>query len=183
MTLEEFLSEKRPAIVEKWFQLILATYPDDTTNFLKTNKDPFRNPVGHTIFQGIEKILDELINGINIERVSPFLDNVLRVRAVQDLSPSQAVSFIFSLKSVIREEIESDKNFAASLEELRELDSRIDSLALASFDIFMKCREKIHEIRANELRRMTFRLVQRANALGGEPDVESPLKGSDNDNA
>ena len=95
MTLEQFLSEKRPAIVEKWFQLILATYPADTTNFLKTNKDPFRNPVGHTIFQGIEKILEELINGINIEQISPFLDNVLRVRAVQDLSPSQAVSFIF----------------------------------------------------------------------------------------
>jgi hypothetical protein len=183
MTLEKFLSEKKPAIVEKWFHLVLASYPADTTNFLKTQKDPFTNPVGHTIHQGVEKILNELIHGIDIERVSPFLDSILRVRAVQDLTASQAVSFIFSLKSVIREEMERDRNFSLPLDELRELDSRIDSLALASFDVFMKCREKLYEIKANELRRMTFRLVQRANALGGEADAESPLKGSDNDNA
>ncbi len=174
MTLETFLSEKKPAIAEKWFHLILATYPADTSNFLKNQKDRFTNPVGHTIHQGIEEILDELIHVVDIGKVSPFLDSILRVRAVQDFTPSQAVSFIFSLKSVIREELEGDKNFAVSPGELRELDSRIDSLALASFDIFERCREKLYEIKANELRRMTFRLVQRANELGGEPDAESP---------
>jgi hypothetical protein len=182
MTLEKFLSEKRPAIVEKWFHLILATYPADTKSFLKNQKDRFTNPVGHTIYQGIEKILDELADGVDVERVSPFLDNILRVRAVQDFTPSRAVSFLFSLKNVIWEEIENDKNFAVPFDELRKLESRIDSLALTSFDIFMKCREKLYDIKANELRNMTFRLVQRANAMGGENE-ESRLKGNNNDNA
>jgi hypothetical protein len=183
MTLEQFLSEKKPAIMEKWFDLILDTYPADTTSFLKKQKDRFTNPVGHTIYEGLGKILDELIHGVDIERVSPFLDGILRVRAVQDFTASRAVSFIFSLKKVVWEEMKSDKNFAVPFDELRELDSHIDSLALASFDIFMKCREKLYDIKANELRNMTFRLVQRANAMGGEPDAESAPKGSNNDNA
>jgi hypothetical protein len=174
MTLETFLSEKKPALVEKWFNLILATYPADTSNFLKNQKDRFTNPVGHTIFTGIEKIIDELVQGVDLDRVSPFLDNILRVRAVQDFTPSQAIAFIFSLKAVIREELAGDKNLVLSCDELHKLDSRIDSLALASFDIFEKCREKLYEIKADELRRMTFRLVQRANELGGEPDAVPP---------
>ena len=173
MTLETFLSEKKPAVIEKWFNLILATYPADTSSFLKNQKDRFTNPVGHTIYQGIEKILEGVAKGVDLDKVSPFLDSILRVRAVQDFSPSQAVAFIFSLKDVIRQVLAEDKDLALSCEELRTLDSRIDSLALACFDIFMKCREKLYEIRANELRNMTFRLVQRANSLGGEGDAES----------
>ncbi len=185
MTLETFLSEKKPALIEKWFNLILATYPADTSSFLKNQKDRFTNPVGHTIYQGIEKILDELAQGVDLDRVSPFLDNILRVRAVQDFTPSQAVAFIFSLKNVVREEIKGEKNLTVSCDELHKLDAHIDALALASFDIFMKCREKLYDIRANELRNITFRLVQRANALGGERDAESesPPEGSNNDNA
>jgi hypothetical protein len=185
MTLETFLSEKKPALTEKWFNLILASYPADTSRYLKNQKDRFTNPVGHTIQQGITHILDELVQGVDLDRVSPFLDNILRVRAVQDFTPSQAVAFIFSLKDVVREEIEGEKNLTVSCDELHRLDSRIDKLALASFDIFMKCREKLYEIRANELKRMTFRLVQRANELGGESDSEpaSLPEKSNNDNA
>ncbi len=185
MTLETFLSERKPALIEKWFNLILASYPADTSRFLKNQKDRFTNPVGHTIHQGIKHIFDELVQGVDLERVSPFLDNILRVRAVQDFTPSQAVSFIFSLKDVVRELMEGEKDLTVSCDELHTLDSRIDKLALASFDIFMKCREQLYEIRANELKRMTFRLVQRANAMGGEGDLKpaSPPEGSNNDNA
>jgi hypothetical protein len=45
--------------------------------------------------------------------------------------------------------------------ELLTLESRIDQLANASFDIFMKCREKLYEIRANELRNWTYRALQK----------------------
>ena len=183
MTLENFLPEKKSAILEKWFDLILNTYPADTSNFLKKQKNRFANPVGHTIYEGIEKIFDSLIQGVDLENVFPFLDNIIRVRAVQDFTPSQAISFVFSLKKVIREELESDKNVTVPYNELLDLDSRIDALAMVSFDIFIKCREKLYEIRANELRNMTFRLLQKANESGGERDTGSSPKGSNNDNA
>jgi hypothetical protein len=39
------------------------------------------------------------------------------------------------------------------MEELSALETRIDRLALLAFDCYMKCREKIYEIRLGELRR------------------------------
>jgi len=183
MTLEKFLPERKSAILEKWFDQILDTYPADTSAFLKKQKNRFANPVGHTIYEGIEKILDSLMQGADPEEVPPFLDNIIRVRAVQDFTPSQAISFIFSLKKIIRGELESDKSVTVPYNELLDLESRIDALAMVSFDIFVKCREKLYDIKANELRNMTFRLVQKANESGGERDAGSSPKGSINDNA
>ncbi len=165
MKVEKFLSEKKSEILKIWFDKILDTYPAETSNYLKKQKNRFANPVGSTIFQGIEQIFDELLGEVNPERVSPFLDNIIRVRAVQDFTASQAVSFIFSLKATIREEIEKSSNDSPSWEEMSVIDARIDKLGLLSFDIFMACREKLYDIKSNELRNMTFRLLQRANRL------------------
>jgi len=165
MKVEKFLSEKKSEILKIWFDKILDTYPAETSNYLKKQKNRFANPVGSTIFQGIEQIFDELLGEVNPERVSPFLDNIIRVRAVQDFTASQAVSFIFSLKATIREEIEKNSNDSPTWEEMSVIDARIDKLALLSFDIFMACREKLYDIKSNELRNMTFRLLQRANRL------------------
>ena len=49
--------------------------------------------------------------------------------------------------------------------ELLELESRIDELALLSFNIFMKYREKIYDLKANELKKQTFRLLNALNWL------------------
>ena len=43
-------------------------------------------------------------------------------------------------------------------EELEELDSRIDALALAAFDVHAACREKIMEIRVDSMRRRSAAL-------------------------
>ena len=165
MKLEKFLSEKKPEILKRWFDTILDTYPAETSNYLKKQKNRFANPVGSTIFQGIEQIFNELLGEVNTERVSPFLDNIIRVRAVQDFTASQAVSFIFSLKTIIREEMERSTKDPLSWQEVLVIDARVDKLALLSFDIFMSCREKLYDIKANELRNMTFRLIERANRL------------------
>ncbi len=182
MTLEKFLSEKRADVLKKWFDLVLETYPSDTSTFLRNQKNPFANPVGHAIYQGIEKILDELISPTSGEFVE-FLDNIIRVRAVQDFSPSQAISFIFSLKKVIREELGQSFQGNLPYEEVLSLESRIDALALASFDLFMKCREKLYDIKANELRNMTFRLLQKVNDIGEGEDKKNGLTESNDDNA
>jgi len=182
MTLEEFLSGKKDDVLKKWFELVLQTYPADTSTFLRSQKNPFANPVGNAIYQGIEKILDELISPASRE-FSEFLDNIIRVRAVQDFSPSQAISFIFSLKKVIREELGQSFQGSLPYEEVLSLESRIDALALSSFDLFMKCREKLYDIKANELRNSTFRLLQKVNDVGEGKDKKTGLTESTDDNA
>ncbi|MDP2167128.1 MAG: RsbRD N-terminal domain-containing protein [Thermodesulfovibrionales bacterium] len=177
MGLRDILSEKKPAILKRWFDAIVDTYPANTAEFLKSQQDRFANPVGHAISQGIEEIFDELMAGVDPERVSPFLDNILRVRAVQDFKPAEAVSFIFLLKKAIREEM---KNLnGQTLGELPELESGIDELALCAFNVYMKCREDLYTVKANELRNMTSRLLERANIIrptgGLEPETKEAV--------
>jgi hypothetical protein len=182
MTLAKFLSEKRADVLKKWFDLVLETYPADTSTFLRNQTNPFTNPVGRTIYQGIEKIFDELISPASGE-FSEFLDDIIRVRAVQDFSPSQAISFVFSLKKVVREELKQSFQGNFPDEEVLALEARIDALALSSFDLFMKCREKLYDIKANELRNMTFRLLQRVNDIGEGEEKKNGLTESNDDNA
>ncbi len=163
MRIRLLLSEKKQKILQKWFDLILETYPPDTASFLKSQKNRFGNPVGHTISEGIEVILEELSGGMDFERVSPFLDSIIRIRAIQDFTPSQALSFIFLLKKVIREELANEIREHQLLEELLVIESKIDALANISFDIYMKCREKIYKLKANDLRNRTSRLLKMSN--------------------
>ena len=109
MKLEEILRQKAPAVVKTWIRMTLDTYPTNAKRFLNEQKDPFANPVGHTLSQEMEHIYLELLKGLNPETVSPFLDYMIKIRAVQDFSPSQAVAFIFFLKKAIREELKKER--------------------------------------------------------------------------
>lgn len=180
MELKSLLSDKRALILEKWFDLILESYPPDTSHFLRSEKNQFTNPVGHTILKGLEGLFDRVIEGRDLDSGDPhisFLDNILRIKAIQDFTPSQAISFIFDLKGLIRKELKSsDSGFEESiLEDLSKLESRIDALALEAFDIYMKCREKIYDLRAKEFQNRTFRLLQQANLIY-DPEPEQVEK-------
>ena len=56
------------------------------------------------------------------------------------------------------------------------MESRIDDLALLAFDIYMKCREKLYDIRANEAKNQVSRLLQRAGMLSEIPDKKPDVK-------
>lgn len=165
--LKGLLTERKAGLVKKWFEGVVATYPSDSASFLRNTAAQFTNPVGYTLSQGLEGIFDGLINGMMPDAVIAFLDGMVRIRAVQDFTPSEAVSFIFNIKKVIREELETEilsRNLGA---ELAELDSAVDDLALFAFDLYMQCRERLYDIRAREAERATFRLLQKARLISG----------------
>ena len=169
MDIKDLLTDKRSDIVRGWFDLILETYPQETAIFLKDQKDRFANPVGQTILSGIENLFDEIVNSPDPEKVNEYLDNIIRIRAVQDFSPSDAIGFLFLLKNVIRDELLTDIRRHDLFEELLITESGIDDLARTSFDIFMKCREKLYDLKANEVRNWTCRLLKRANMVKEVP--------------
>ncbi|MEW6738432.1 MAG: RsbRD N-terminal domain-containing protein [Nitrospirota bacterium] len=164
-SLNELLSEKKQAILEKWFDSVLETYPHDTAKFLKRQKDQFANPVGSTIYKGMGSLLDLIVNSADADNITKSLDEIIRIRAIQDFTPSHALAFVVELKRIVREEIKGETCASQLIDELPEFDRRVDSLLLLSFDIYMKCREKIYELKANELRNMTSKLVERANRI------------------
>jgi len=180
MTVINLISDKKEIILKRWFDVILDTYPAETSKFMRRQKDRFANPVGHSISQGVEGLFDCLIRKADAGEVSAFLDDIIRVKAVQESSAVQALSFVFALKTVIREELAEDIGKAdwaeagkQIVEELLDFESRIDKQALLAFDIYMQCREKLYEIRANDVKAQTFRLLQQANLIYNRQDRTS----------
>jgi hypothetical protein len=182
MSLKKLLEENKPVILSRWFDSILETYPSDTKQFLGTKKNQFDNPVAHRIFSGIEGIFSQILNEEKVEDVSPFLDKVIRVRAVQDFTPSQAVAFVFDLKRLVKEELGGDIREAQLSEELWRFEEKIDKMGLLALDIYMKCREEIYELRVKEVKRSVSRLIDRANKICGIPekDGDPEVCGTDN---
>ena len=171
MNLKQHLMGKKNAILKKWFDAITESYPPDTAGFLKKQKAQFTNPVGYTFSEGLEGLFDGLLQGMMPETVSSFLESIVRIRAIQEFNPSEALVFIIQLKKVVRQELGAEVLKLPGLaEELSAFDSAVDDLALFSFDIYMKCREKIYELKANEARSMTFRLLQQAHLIVDNED-------------
>lgn len=152
------LRARKGAIVRAWLARTLHAYPDHTSRFLDREKDPFRNPVGHTLKEGLAALFDELLGGMNAEKVTPLLDGIVRIRAVQDFTAAQAVAFPFHLKTIIRESVGTQLPGDPEGRGLAALEDRIDQMALLAFDLFMRCRESIYEVRANETRRRLYLL-------------------------
>jgi hypothetical protein len=157
---ESPLSRHRSAILDSWIRRTLEGYPEPAAARLLKVKDPFRNPVGATLRTGLEAILDGLLEGAAPGDLSGRLEEIVRVRAVQDLEPSRAIGFLFDLKAILRER---DPESAPAL------DTAIDRIALLAFDRFVACREKIYDIRVSEIRNQTHRALQQAGILGHDP--------------
>ncbi len=166
--LKDLLEKEKAAILKRWFHHILASYPSDTARFIKQEKDPFANPVGSTIHKGITEIYEDLLRGEISESIHECLDHILRIRAVQDFSPSQAVSFIFALKSVVKDVLAENLNEMDSRRDFERFEALVDRLALLAFDVYMQCKEAVYELRVNEVkghRDAAVRMLERTNRL------------------
>jgi len=134
-------------ILEKWIGTLAAFQPENAAAVCQPKPDPFRNPGAHAIRQSLTQLWEELRGNMNSEAIDSALDTILRIRAVQDLSQNQAVSFVIQLRSILRE--------APATFDLALLERRIDRLALAAFDKYMQCREHLLAVRLRETERLT----------------------------
>ncbi len=173
MSLKEILEEKREEILRRWYDAILNTYPKEAAAFLRKNRDSFENPVGQRIIEGIEGLLDQLLGDFNEEQVKYFADRVLRIRAVQDFSPSVATGYVLALKRALREAVE-DELTPELLPEFLDLLEKVDEIGLYSFDVYMACRERLYHLKVEEWKKRLFLLLKRANFIFDEREGSLP---------
>lgn len=179
------LRSRRAAILGRWNRLAMEVYPEDSSGFLRREKDRFQNPVGATTARALEELVEGLLARRPPAELEPALDLIVRIRAVQDIPPSRAMGFVFLLKRAVREELGETTAGDGPGADLAELDAAIDGLGLAAFDLYVGCREQIYQLRAGELRRSTAKLLERAErslASAGDDnkkmtDDRDPLKG------
>jgi hypothetical protein len=164
MELAALLKENREVVLEKWFEHIVETYPEATSQFLAKEKDRFRNPVGHAITQSIGPIYDQVASAMDGDRLLEALDGIIRIRSVQDFTPTETIGFVFHLKSVIREVLGPQLRIAEKWKQLTVLETRIDRVALLAFDKYTECRENLHRVRNREIERRAMKLPGRTVA-------------------
>ncbi len=171
--LMETLAARRDAIVQEWLARTLQSYPEHTSRFLVQEQDPFRNPVGQSLRDALPALFDEIVGGMDSAALRRLLDPIVRIRAVQDFTAGQAVAFLFLLKPVVREALRRENHTHPDWDDLAALDGRIDELALLAFDLFMRCREQVYEIKANEARRRVY-LLERMQRGVPATDANGP---------
>lgn len=169
MNLEKHLSQKKSSIADRWVQLIFDSFKPETSDFLKREKDRFNNPLGFRISRGIKGLCDVFLENEDSDKALACLDEVIGIRALQDFPPSQALAFVFLLKKVVREELAPELRDPALREEFLELESRIDGLALLGFDVYMKRRERLCDIKVEEMKKRVGGLLRKAGI-----DLDNP---------
>ena len=157
--LDRDIAEHQDEILKRWIDSVVDGYPEETAKFLRSKTDPFANPVGAGLREGLAELLDGIIHGVEPEELSSALDRVIRVRAVQEFAPSAAINFVFELKGLLREVV-GDKN-AETNGTPDPIDQRIERLGMSAFDVYMRCREQMWAIRAQEIRNQSVGIMER----------------------
>ena len=150
MELTEALASKKQDILSLWIERTLDSYA--SPGFFKSSKDPFANPVGSNIVSGLTQLFELLASQADAQSFVGPLDQVVRIRAVQDFSPGQAVAPFLELKWVVRQVFSGDKGTRQLLGTLDALDCEIDRMALSAFNIYSGCREQLYQNRIRELK-------------------------------
>ena len=138
---------ERTKMLARWFDRIVDGYPAETARFLREQSDPFANPVGAGLRDELAPILDAILEDRDPTEVEPALDRIVRVRALQDMSPSAAVSFVLELKAVFSEVADGATGEVAS-----------------TFNVFSRCREQVYDIRVKEVRNRSLKVMERLNS-------------------
>jgi hypothetical protein len=174
----DLLKERADTIVERWAEEVLSSYPSDAAALFQKQQDPFSNPIGHSVREGTRGVFQAILDGMEPGELRSQLDRIVRVRAVQDFSPSQALSFVFSLKWIVREVIPELDADPRNHREVAELDARIDGVALTAFDVYTERREEVSRLRVNEVKRQVAwvfeKMNQRDAAASGSDRVSDP---------
>jgi hypothetical protein len=177
MRLKEQLLLRKGDLVQGWFDLLLESYPAETARFLRTERNQFANPVGSTLYRGVEGLVEALLQGVSRDETSSLIESMVKIRAVQEQAPSRALGFIFLLKGLIRQKLaEETREGHVPLEDLARLESDIDDLALMAFDVFVACREKLYRLSLDQLAATTQPWLHRAQMLAESPVEPDPAQ-------
>jgi hypothetical protein len=178
MGLHHLLERRKSSIVQLWFDRVISSYPADSVQFLKSQKDQFANPVGTTTQKGLSAVFDALQKEFSQASMAPLLDPIIRIRAIQNFTPSKALAFIHELKKIIRSELQSELKDIQLLNELSEFEEKIDDLSLIAFEIYMGCRETIYDLKVSTEKSKIYSAFARAGLITEDSEQEHGYKAS-----
>lgn len=161
--LYSLLLPKRESMAARWVEIVHGTYPFDTIGFLRTRKDRFANPVGYRTEEAAKALMDVLFaDQPDEDALRRAVDEIIRVRAVQDFAPETAVGVFFALKDIVRQVVEESNQLAEVMPALLKLESRIDAVVLMAFGAYARFRETLHLMKVDEFKRLNSQILRLA---------------------
>lgn len=157
MPLFELLKKKEKKILDVWVERTLDSYI--SSDFFKQATNQFANPVGANIRTGLTKIFQLILSEAEAQDYAESLDQVIRIRAVQEFTPAQAVAPLFEVKWVVRQILSGDEQGRTLLSELAPFDREVDRVVLMGFDMYMSCRDRLYQARIRELKSGSYILT------------------------
>ena len=147
-TIYEEIGARRAGILKAWRPL-LASGPQASCPSASCQTGRFTAPVASLAGECANDVLSWLMAGRPSEEAPASLDDWGRLRAVQEGSPSRALRPIFDLKRIARDAVgaKGDADGWAAFDE------RVDEIALLAFDRYAESREKLFQVRRDEMRR------------------------------
>ncbi len=165
MNLIECLKEQKKELAQKWADLILDTYPEETKAVWKGKKNKFSNPIGAAIDEGTSALFELALEWDDADALHDALEPLVKIRAIQNYAPSKALVFVLLLKKLLRQEFLQELSAKGQLEDLLEFEARVDNVLLMAFDVYSEARELIFESRVKEVKNAQYNLLRRANMI------------------
>lgn len=154
MSLKELLELRRSDILNDWKKKTLNA--EEKNKFSKSilkMDNPFINPVGVNVSEALSGLYESLLN--QRDGAADMLDDILRIRAVQEITPGESIRFLIQFKEIVENHIPELKKDMNLKLELAEFYFRVDELMLQGFDIYMQCREQLWNIKMDEIKNNT----------------------------
>ena len=165
----EKIKTDKSILLQKWVDMFYGAYPLGSSGFVRTSKDKFTNPIGLITQTSLDTLYDAVIGeDIDPQKVSAALTEIVQLRAIQSMTPSKAVGPLVQLKMIFKQDVLStcieksndSKSSKQLLDDYFIVDARIDALLLMSLDFYSSDREKVFNLRVEEIHRSQSQVVR-----------------------
>jgi hypothetical protein len=155
-TIYDTLREKKDQILLDWQSVVSKRYNTMPLAGM-TEEAILHHPAEYVLAVFTKGFVDCLLDREKLSLDQTRLEDFCKVRVVQDLRPAEALAFIFDIKKVIYANFGKSSLSAEELPGIREIEQKVDSLALEIFSGYVEQKVRITQIRNNELNRLNWR--------------------------
>ncbi len=169
MLFTDKVKQEKDILLQKWVDKYYAAYPLGSTGFIRTSTDKFKNPIGIITQTSLSTLYDAVIgDDIEFSDVHAALNELVKLRAIQEMPASRAVGPMAQLKTLFKEEVfdnlvknnKDSKVLQEIFEDFFTVAARIDGLLLLSMDLYSADREKVFNLRVEEIHRSQSQVIR-----------------------
>jgi nucleoside 2-deoxyribosyltransferase len=172
----DIVSSRKDRWISQWMDVLMSSYPQESARFFRETSDPFANPVGAAFRKGVRNLFEVLeADDYDPEAAKQALDPMIRVRAIQEMAPSEALGFIPQIKSIMEADTRLLESGDARVIRVRQIAGHADKALLTAFDLYMACKKHVYTLRAQQARDGVRQLLIKKELISELPDIDPAL--------